>query len=96
MIDEEDPHAGAVAEGKRNVDILQHYTHEPPDGGWKLEPTRRWFTRCDKCRRHRIVANYFEVYHSVCPANGGRTCWWWECGECLMESITAMVEKEIR
>ena len=74
--------------------VIQHY-HEPPAASsWMLHPAPRWFAKCDKCQRRRLRANYFEVYHQKCGKNEGRSCWWWECGGCLLESITQVAEAQ--
>jgi hypothetical protein len=58
-----------------------------PGTGWALEPTRRWFSRCDTCNQFRLWADYFEVYGAI-------SHWWWECERCLLTTITTWGEKQ--
>ncbi len=69
---------------------------------WITHATRRWFDHCDKCGRRRLVARYYEVY-GECPGcdrcrEKGREehilTWWWECTGCLIDTITAIAERD--
>ncbi len=63
--------------------------------GWTIEPTRRWFAKCDtrdhKGRRRQIAADYFEGYldHDGPFLSHG---WMWVCSGCLMEDISDRLE----
>ena len=57
--------------------------------GWNMEPTRRWFCRCDECGMFRLWADYFDVYYT----EGG---FHWECERCLLKTITAYSEELAR
>lgn len=60
--------------------------HHATAAAWTELSQRRWFARCDQCRRWRLVHAYFEVY----PPLGGTapsTGWWWACADCLVGTI---------
>lgn len=57
---------------------------------WTIEPSRRYFKRCDTCHTLRPWANYFEVYFA--DVDKEETCWWWECTACLLETISDYAE----
>jgi len=77
----------------------------PPVRSWTTDPTFRLLSRCDRCRRRRLFAPYFEVYGVVdedhtheCPVcheerEPGQGVWWWECYLCLVDTITALAEE---
>jgi len=66
----------------------------PEGNAWTITPSRRWFARCDRCDTWRFVANYYEVYgmRDDHPAWGGG--WWWECAQCLINTITDYAERK--
>lgn len=74
--------------GTQSPEVIKQYRSDPINS-WVLEPTRRYLTRCDDCRRLRLWGDYFETYRPISP---GRGSWWWECERCLLKSITRVVE----
>lgn len=63
----------------------------PEVGGWITEPAIRWFQRCERCGRWRLVGYYFEVYSL---ANCEHPCWWYECLWCFVDTITQEAERD--
>jgi hypothetical protein len=72
---------------------------------WVIDPTRRWFARCDRCGHRWLLADYYEVYGNIdadhiadctCCQKKGRTpdalIWWWECTHCLLKTISRVAE----
>lgn len=55
---------------------------------WTITASRRWFTQCDLCRTHRLVADYFEGY---LPVGHG---WLWACSGCLVDEISCRIAEE--
>ena len=64
----------------------------PPARSWVVDPTFRLLARCDRCRRRRLFAPYFEVYGTV-DENHGEGVWWWECYLCLIDTLTTLAEE---
>ncbi len=60
------------------------------DNAWTIEPTRRYFQRCDSCGVRRPWANHYEVYYA--DADREECCWWWECTNCLIKTISDYAE----
>ncbi len=69
--------------------------HHAKATGWTTEHSRRWFARCDKCGKRRLVADYYEVYPPL-DSEGGLGGWWWECSWCLLRTVSQMVEDTLQ
>lgn len=59
----------------------------PEVKGWIIEHFWRWFQRCERCGRRRILGIYFEVYGPT------GTCWWYECTFCFVRTLTRVAEQ---
>lgn len=46
---------------------------------WTMHLDTLTFTKCDRCGKRRLVAQYMEMY--------GDECWWHECVWCAFETI---------
>ncbi len=66
--------------------------HHAPMAGWIAEGERKWFFRCDKCKRRRLVCYYYEVYPPIFSIEDAAG-WWYNCANCMVAAVTAYAER---
>lgn len=63
-----------------------------PMAGWIVKGERKWFFRCDRCKRRRLVCYYYEAYPPLF-STGDEAGWWYACANCMVEKITDYAEE---
>ncbi len=91
-VSQEEWEAAAKPYFKEAEEVAKRMNPLPLICAWTEESSREWWTRCDRCGKRRIVADYHEMYGDWEKDED----WWWECMRCSFESVAIIAQERLR